>query len=292
MQVVFSKCSQAIERAKTDKSYGCFYSESSDADRNIHLHECCEVLFCLSGGKTFFIGERIYEVEDGDIFVLNPFEAHKITADAEKPFRRCVMQINPEFLYTASDAATNLCDCFNIRGSDISHKLPTTPAEREKMLHIFRKLIPEYKYGDSLLKDIAAVEFIVNVNEMFMSKNTGYTYRSDYKNKTIVNAIRYINDNFGAELSLDIIAKSCFVSVNELCKLFRQHMGTTVTKYVTSRRMTEAKKLLKNGVSVSDAAEKCGFLDYTSFIRAFKRSVGVSPGQYKKAAEQSDISKG
>ena len=75
MQVVFSKCSQAIERAKTDKSYGCFYSESSDADRNIHLHECCEILFCLSGGKTFFIGERIYEVEDGDIFVLNPFEA-------------------------------------------------------------------------------------------------------------------------------------------------------------------------------------------------------------------------
>ena len=107
-----------------------------------------------------------------------------------------------------------------------------------------------------------------------------------------MNAIRYINDNFGAELSLDIIAKSCFVSVNELCKLFRQHMGTTVTKYVTSRRMTEAKKLLKNGVSVSDAAEKCGFLDYTSFIRAFKRSVGVSPGQYKKAAEHSDTARG
>ena len=38
--------------------------------------------------------------------------------------------------------------------------------------------------------------------------------------------------------------------------------------------------------------EKCGFLDYTSFIRAFKRSVGVSPGQYKKAAEHSDTARG
>lgn len=285
MQVVFSKCSRAIERVRDGKPYGCFYSEGSDADANIHIHECCEVLFCLSGGKTFFINERIYEVGDGDIFVLNPFEAHKITSDAEKPFKRWVMQINPEFLYTASDDETSLGDCFNIRGSDISHRLPTTAAEREKLLHILRKLTPEYKYGDSLLKDIAAVEFIVNVNELFLNKNTDYTYRSDCKNKTIMNAIRYINDNFDSALSLDAIAKSCFISVNELCRLFRQHTGTTVTKYVTSRRMTEAKKLLKSGVSVSDTAERCGFLDYTSFIRAFKRSVGTSPGQYKKSGD-------
>ena len=85
--------------------------------------------------------------------------------------------------------------------------------------------------------------------------------------------------------SLEIVAKNCFVSVNELCRLFKKHMGTTVNKYITSRRITEAKKLLKNGVSVSFAAEKCGFMDYASFIRSFKRAVGVPPGQYKKGSE-------
>ena len=42
----------------------------------------------------------------------------------------------------------------------------------------------------------------------------------------------------------------------------------------------EAKKLLKNGHSVSDTAMLCGYHDYANFIRSFKKSVGVSPGKY------------
>jgi undecaprenyl diphosphate synthase len=62
--------------------------------------------------------------------------------------------------------------------------------------------------------------------------------------------------------------------VDELMKLLKSYL----VKFV--------KKLLKNGESVSAVAEKCGFLDYTSFIRAFKRAVGISPGQYKKNDEE------
>lgn len=285
MKVLFSKCTEAIERANTTKTYGCFYSEKNDANENIHLHECCEILFCLSGGKTFFIDERIYDVEDGDIFVLNQFESHKITSAPGKVFKRYVMQINPAFLYASSTSETDLSRCFSIRSDNISHKISTLGEETEKMRHIFRKLAAENEYGDDVLKNIAAIEFIANVNKYFSEKNKGYTYHSDYENKTIVKAINYINENFGGELSLEIVAKNCFVSVNELCRLFKKHMGTTVNKYITSRRITEAKKLLKNGVSVSFAAEKCGFMDYASFIRSFKRAVGVPPGQYKKGSE-------
>lgn len=285
MKIVFSKCSEAIERAAQTKSFGCFYSEKHDANESIHLHECCEILFCLSGGKTFFIDGRIYEVEDGDIFVLNQFESHKITSNPELPFKRFVMQINPEFLYTASTAETDLSRCFNIRGDNISHKLTTGADEKEKLCHIFRKMTADYEYGDDLLKNIAAVEFIANVNKYFSEKNKGYTYHFEYENKTMVKAIKFINENFSGELSLEKVAKECYVSVNELCRLFKKHMGTTVNKYINSRRMTEAKKLLKGGASVALAAEKCGFLDYTSFIRSFKNAVGMTPGQYKKTGE-------
>lgn len=281
MQVLFSTCSEAIEHSAKTKRYGCFYSDSGDIGIDIHLHECCEILFCLSGGKTFFIDERIYDVEDGDIFVINPFEAHKITTDPDKPFVRFVMQVNSSFLYSESTAETDLARCFNMRGEKISHKIATRGEETEKMCHIFRKLMTEYEYADDLLKNLAAVEFIVNVNKYFSEKNREYTYHSDCNNQIIMSAIKCINENLGEKISLDSVAKSCFVSVNELCRLFKQHMGTTVNKYITSRRMTEAKKLLKSGLSVGSAAEKCGFTDYTGFIRAFKRTVGMSPGRYK-----------
>ena len=74
----------------------------NDPNDNIHLHACCEILFCLSGGKSFFINDRIYEVQDGDVFVMNQFEAHRITPYDNIPFRRYVLQIHPEFLYENS----------------------------------------------------------------------------------------------------------------------------------------------------------------------------------------------
>lgn len=282
MDVLFSKCTDAIERAVETKTFGCFYSKKNDPNQSIHLHECCEILFCISGGKTFFIDERIYEVTDGDVFVLNQFEAHKITFDPECVFERYVLQLHPAFLYGVSSSETDLSRCFSVRGDNISHKLSLSHDESQKLLHIFRKFSQSSTYGEDILKNIAAVEILAITNKYFSDKNKDYTYQSKYENKTIVSALKYINNNFTQPLSLELVAKNCFISVNELCRLFKKHMGTTVTKYILSRRITEAKKLLRSGESVSSAADVCGFSDYTSFIRAFKRCVGMAPGQYKK----------
>lgn len=282
MNIMFSKCEEAIKKANETNGVGCFYSEKNDVNKNIHLHNCCEILFCISGGKTFFIDERIYEVEDGDVFVLNQFESHKITSDSTKMFKRFVMQVDPTFLYTISTAQTDLSSCFYIRGNNMAHKIHTEEEEFEKLCYICDKIMMDYEYGDDIFKSIAAVEFIGFVNQLFMTKNRDYTYQLNYENKTMVKAIKYINNNFSSKISLEDIASACFVSVSELCRLFKKHMGITVNGYITSRRMTEAKKFLKKGYSISDTSEKCGFLDYTSFIRCFKRVVGVTPGQYKK----------
>ena len=283
MEVFFPKGTYAIQRANESKSYGCFYSEKNDANENIHMHECCEILFCISGGKTFFIDDRIYEVEDGDIFVLNQFEAHKITSEPAHEFKRYVMQIHPAFLYEASSSETDLSRCFSVRGDNVSHRISLLAEEAEKIENLFKKMSVDHGFGDDILKNNAAVEILTLVNRHFIDKNRRYTYHSDYENETIVRVFKFINESFSESLSLEIVAKNCFISINELCRLFKKHTGTTVTKYILSRRITEAKKLLKSGESVSAAAEKCGFCDYASFIRAFKRAVGTSPGKYKKA---------
>ena len=82
-----------------------------------------------------------------------------------------------------------------------------------------------------------------------------------------------------------MVAKNTYVSVNQLCRLFTRYCGTTVTKYITSKRITEAKKRLEEGKSVTDTAFMCGFNDYANFIRVFKKAVGVPPGKYKKFSE-------
>ena len=87
MKVCFDSCSMAINHTNDTKMFGVFYSNKNEVDFSIHVHECCEIFLCLSGGKSFLIDDRIYEVSDGDLFVINQFETHKITFEPGKVFQ-------------------------------------------------------------------------------------------------------------------------------------------------------------------------------------------------------------
>lgn len=282
MGFISSKCSEAIENAIKNKGVGCFYSGDYDSNKNIHIHECCEMLFCISGGKSFFIDDKIYEVNDGDVFVLNPFEAHKITYSEKNVFQRYILQIHPEFLYNISTSKTDLTACFYVRGDNISHKISLSENEKNMMIQNFKELESEDDYADEIKKKMIVTKIIIDVNKLFLAQNSKHDRHSDYDNKTILSILNYINSNLSEQLTLEVIAKNSFISVNELCKIFKRHMGTTVNSYIISKRITEAKKLLSKNLSVSETAEKCGFADYANFIRVFKTAVGVPPGKYKK----------
>ena len=97
--------------------------------------------------------------------------------------------------------------------------------------------------------------------------------------------MKYIDEHFKENIMLKDIAKNSYISVTHLCRLFKNNLGTTASKYITSKRISEAKKMLRKGKNVSEAAYECGFNDYSNFIRVFSSHVGISPGKYGKTFE-------
>lgn len=280
MKCVFDKCHEAVSRANDMQTFGFYYSEMHNSDSAIHIHDCCEVLLCVHGGKSFLINDRVYDVQDGDVFIINQFEAHKITFDGGTSFCRYVMQVHPRFLYEMSTVETNLAYCFYARGKNISNKLSLTAAERTALIDKIVKMREENAFGDDIIKTNAAKEILVMLNSAFIRATKKQT--ADVYNRTINNAMDYINSNYRGNLTLEKIAENSYVSVNQLCRLFNRYCGTTVARYITSKRITEAKKSLLSGKSVTQAALECGFEDYANFIRVFKKHVGVTPGKYSK----------
>ncbi len=282
MQFLFTKCADAIKNATETRTFGVYYSEVKNQDTSIHVHDCCEVLLCLSGGNSFLIDGIPYEVKDGDLFILNQFEPHKIAADSEQIFARFVLQIHPEYLYTNSTKDTDLSRCFYTRGEGISNRISLTDSEIAQLEQLFISFRRDNGFGDDIIKNAAINKMLVLVNQYFMKRaKADFTvYQGD---ETIMNTIRYINTHFAEDLSLEHLAKNAYVSVNQLCKLFKNRFGTTVAKYIMSKRISEAKKLLLKGTSVSETALSCGFSDYANFIRVFKKFVGVSPGKYNRS---------
>ena len=124
---------------------------------------------------------------------------------------------------------------------------------------------------------------VIEVNNLSMRFNLAVE-KTDTIKEYIVKLLKgqlMFNEFYALKnINLEIIAGELYVSVNQLCRIFKKNLGTTVTKYIAGKRISEAKKLLKNGHSVSDTAILCGYHDYANFIRCFKKSVGVSPGKY------------
>lgn len=282
MPFLFTKDSDAIKNALDNRSFGACYSETPENDLNMHVHDCCKIFLCLSGGCTFLIDGESYDATDGDLFVINQFEPHKITSEPGAIFARFTLQVHPEYLAINSTKETDLSYCFYTRGEGISNKIPLSDkeiAEIEQLFILFRK---NNTFGDDVLKNAAVNTLLVLVNQYFQKrKKNGVA--TERKSDAMYKTIQYVNQHFHENLTLEMLAKKSYISVNQLCKLFKKQFGTTVAKYVMSKRICEAKKMLARGKSVSETATACGFSDYANFIRVFKKFVGVSPGKYDKS---------
>lgn len=108
------------------------------------------------------------------------------------------------------------------------------------------------------------------------------------KYKEMVDKIQeYIDKYFqDADLNVFMIANNLEMSRAYISKIFKEHTGESILDAIHKRRIEEAKKLLKENCKISDAAEQTGYVNSNVFIRNFKKYTGITPGQYKEAAEQ------
>lgn len=98
--------------------------------------------------------------------------------------------------------------------------------------------------------------------------------------------VRYLDENYAQELSLEQLAERFFVSKYYLCHIFHTVTGSGVVDYLQCRRILEAQKLLMQGdCSNQQIAALCGFRNMQHFYRVFRRVSGSTPGQYRLPKE-------
>lgn len=92
----------------------------------------------------------------------------------------------------------------------------------------------------------------------------------------------YINDHLAEKLTIEMIARKFNLSRSKLLESFKNTFGQPLHEYLVSRRIEKAKVLLQQGHSLSHVCVAVGYPDKSNFVRAFRKSSGVTPAFYRK----------
>lgn len=94
--------------------------------------------------------------------------------------------------------------------------------------------------------------------------------------------LSYLDAHFTERVTVAELAKHCYVSESTVFALFRQALGVSVHRYLTQKRMIYAKRLLESGKRPTEIYAQCGYLDYSTFYKAYVKRFSKSPKEEKK----------
>lgn len=148
----------------------------------------------------------------------------------------------------------------------------------------------------SLLDAIGQCDTLGQLEQCFINVITGLfdhiqAISQSRRHNTLMREIRdYVMAEFmNPNLSLTLLSDKFQINSKYLSQLFKESIGQNFSDFLIGLRVNYAKKLLReSGVTVQEISDRMGYANPTSFIRVFKKIVGMSPGQYRDSHSQLD----
>lgn len=111
----------------------------------------------------------------------------------------------------------------------------------------------------------------------------GEDQESVERTRAIFRAVRFIDENLDATLTLAEVARVAGMSKFHFCRRFCACTGVHFREFLAKRRVERAKELLAaEGRSITDIFREVGFKDMTHFARVFKRVAGELPSEFRR----------
>lgn len=247
-----------------------------------HRHDAYEIYLFICGNTNMYLEHSCYHLERGDLLVINPSEMHRSVCLNDQIYERIGINLKKSVFDKLSSTQTNLLSCFH------SH-----PLGQKNLIHLSEEQIKDFirladnlcqvlnsnQYGDDIMVNSYLSQVLVFINTLY--KNSNRT-ADNIMPKLIHNTMTYIEEHLTEEISLEQLSKNFYLNGTYISRQFKKHTGLSIRSYILAQRIALAKALLSEGKNVSETCYLSGFYDYANFIRSFSKSVGISPGQYKR----------
>ncbi|WP_167859693.1 helix-turn-helix domain-containing protein [Paenibacillus cymbidii] len=249
------------------------------------------IIYMQEGTFEVTIGGVANRVEPGDLCLLQPGDVHTIRGldNTINPYVHLDFFYNPQretsfvtkpgqldMSAYASFMQPRLRDC-----EDLQIPFHINAPLKNKLRDVTLKMIECWQlqtYIGIMEANRHAHEWLTLVFKTYMKPQPAALASQPFLN--------WITSYFAFHLSdpinVDDMARRASLSPSRFSVLFKRHFGTTPYRYLMRLRIEHAKELLKDGWSLQQTSEYCGFADVHHFSKAFKSATGTRPGAYRK----------
>jgi len=248
-----------------------------------HYHYHYEILYVYENSRILKIGDNEYTLNKNCVAVIPPFIPHMTISGELLPQKRVCISFRPEFIDGIQKCVpVNLTACFKFSSPII--KIDSFHEDFQNCIfslenkHFERTNSPNY-HSLSLIR---LCELL-----LLLGNNIQSDERNNNDDDTFFEIIKYIENNYTAKITLELLSKEFFLDPYTISRKFNSITGLSIPKYLKTIRIIHAKqKLSFSDTPLTDIAMQCGFSSLVDFDRVFKQDTGFTPLQYRKKTNE------
>ncbi len=237
-----------------------------------HAHNCSELFFVIKGSGQFFIEGTIYQVAPNDLIIVNPNVEHTEISFNANPLEYIVLGVEGLELSVNGERENRYCiiNFQNIRENIFFYL--------QNMLREIETKAPGY---ETICQDLMEILVIHLTRQTNFSATMSPIRKSPSRLCSTIR--RYIDEHFKENINLDLLAQLTHSSKYYLVHAFSEEYGISPINYMISKRIEEAKQLLKNDdYTLSVISRMLGFSSPSYFSQIFKKNEHMTPNEYRK----------
>lgn len=237
-----------------------------------HFHTYYVVGFIEQGKRKLSCKNLDYELNAGDVLFFNPYDNHACEQLDDHPLHYCCINIMPETMKKLTKEITGVAYLPKFTLNVLQN------SDFTELLQKLHQLIMDEEVGFQKNEafHVLMKQLIENYTEIPIEVAQG---EEESKLHFISN---FIETHFKEKISLDDLTEMVGLNKYSFVRSFTRLKGITPYRYLQTVRINEAKYLLEQGISSTDAALECGFVDQSHFSNFFMEFIGLTPGQYQR----------
>ena len=267
-----------FKRRYTSIPYAIHRSQTQKGEKVLlaHRHKETEVILMLRGGGTFTVNSQSYEVNEGDLLLIEPYALH-----------RAVMQEGAPSCYDCICFDLSLlCDGTLREGLESGALLPLRHlpcVEASSLSHHLKHSLQAFREQKEGWELATAGHLSLFFGAL---KARGFflpVLRHPALHRFGMQAMKFIEDHFAEPVTSRHAAEAAHLSHGHFCRSFQTVFGTAFCDYLSAYRAERARIALKEtNLSVGQIALEHGFSSCSYFSKVFRQIYGKPPLSYRK----------